>query len=186
MAKLIAYNFITLDGYYKGIKEDISWHMHGKEESEYSEEMLALDNVLVFGRKTFEFMASFWPTPFAAEMYPKVAEGMNKAEKILITRNPQEEVGWKNTTTVTGDVVTQIRKLKAASAKDFTILGSGSIINLFTEYNLIDEYQIMIDPVAIGSGTSIFSGIKSPLPLKLKRVRTFKSGVVLLCYHGSN
>jgi dihydrofolate reductase len=68
MAKIIAYNFITLDGYYKGPNEDISWHKHGKEESAYSEEMLALDNVLIFGRKTFENMASFWPTSFASEM----------------------------------------------------------------------------------------------------------------------
>jgi dihydrofolate reductase len=111
---------------------------------------------------------------------------MNKADKIMITRNPQAQVNWQNSRIITGDVVAQIKKLKNSSEKDMAILGSGSIINLFTENNLIDEYQIMIDPVAIGSGTSVFSGIRAPLTLKLNRVRTFKSGVVLLYYHGTN
>src|SRR5512145_3091428 len=77
MGKLIAYNFVTLNGFYKGDNEDISWHRHGAEESKYSEDMLAMDNILLFGRKTYEQMAGFWPTDAARELFPKVAAGMN-------------------------------------------------------------------------------------------------------------
>ena len=63
-----------------------------------------------------------------------------------------------------------------------TILGSGAIINLFTDYNLIDEYQFMIDPVAIPNGTSVFKNIKQKLDLRLTGSKVFNSGVVLLNY----
>jgi dihydrofolate reductase len=181
MRKLTVFNFITLNGFYKGLNEDIGWHKHGGEEAEYSEEMLALNNVLLFGRKTYENMVSFWPTPMAKELFPKVAEGMNKAEKIVFSTT-LSEVPWKNTMVMNGDIVEKVRQLKQSSGNDLTILGSGSIINLFTDNKLIDEYQIMLDPIAIGEGNSIFSGIKHHLDLKLTETRAFKSGVVLLIY----
>lgn len=186
MARLIAYNFLSLNGYYKGVEEDISWHTHGNEESKYSEEMLARDNILVFGRKTYEHMASFWPTPFASDMFPVVAKGMNNSEKLVITTNPQFDSSWSNSRVVIGDVVGKMKELKLNSPKDMAILGSGSIISLFSDHRLIDEYQIMVDPVAIVSGTPIFYGIKNNLNLKFAGFRTFKSGVVLLNYNLNN
>lgn len=66
--------------------------------------------------------------------------------------------------------------------KDMTILGSGSIVSLFAEHGLIDEYQFMIDPIAIGDGTPIFKGISHQLDLKLTDTKIFKSGAVLLSY----
>lgn len=186
MAKLVAYNFITLNGYYKGLNEDIGWHKHGAEESKYSEEMLALGNILVFGRKTYEHMAGFWPMPFARDMFPVVAKGMNSSEKLVITTNQHFEATWNNSRVMWGDVVEKMRELKQTSSKDMAILGSGSIISLFSDHRLIDEYQIMIDPVAIVSGTPIFHGIKSNLNLKFTSSRIFKSGVVLLNYNLNN
>jgi dihydrofolate reductase len=72
--------------------------------------------------------------------------------------------------------------MKQLPGKDMTLLGSGSILTQFAEQGLIDEYQIMVDPVVLGDGTPIFKNIKHKLDLKLTRTRTFKSGVVLLCY----
>ena len=181
MGKIIAYNFTSLDGYYKAPDEDISWHRHGKEEEKYSEEMLANNNILLFGRKTYEHMAAFWPTPDAKEMFPKVASGMNIAEKVVFS-NSLNETYWTNSRIQNGDIVEKMIELKQSETRNFAILGSGSIINLFTDHDLIDEYQFMIDPVAIGNGVSIFSGIGKILNLKLAGVRTFKSGVVLLTY----
>ncbi len=66
--------------------------------------------------------------------------------------------------------------------KDMTLLGSGSIVTQFAEQGLIDEYQIMVDPVVLDDGTPIFKGIRHKLDRKLTSTRTFKSGVVLLCY----
>src|SRR5690606_36751457 len=83
MAKLNVYNFITLNGYYKGRNEDISWHRHGKEEADFSREGLGTENILVFGRVTYQMMAGFWPTPAAMEQLPDIAKSMNDAEKIV-------------------------------------------------------------------------------------------------------
>jgi dihydrofolate reductase len=182
MRKLTAYNFLTLNGFFKGPHEDISWHTHGEEEAKYSEESLAQDdNILLFGRKTYEMMASFWPTLQAKQLLPKVAEGMNKAEKIVFSESPFEPE-WENTQVISGDIVEKIREIKKSPGKDMTILGSGTIINMFTDYGLIDEYQFMIDSVAIPDGTPVFKNIKQKLDLRLTGSKVFNSGVMLLNY----
>lgn len=182
MRKLSAYNFLTLNGFFKGPNEDTNWHTHGEEEAKYSEEALGEDeNILLFGRKTYEMMASFWPTPQAKALFPKVAEGMNRAEKIVFSRSPFEPK-WENTHVISGDIVEKIREIKESPGKNMIILGSGAIISLFTDHGIVDEYQFMIDPVAIPSGTPVFNNIKQNLNLRLTRSKVFDSGVVLLNY----
>ncbi|HTB51479.1 MAG TPA: dihydrofolate reductase family protein [Ferruginibacter sp.] len=180
MSKITVFNFTTLNGYYKGAKEDISWHKHGKEENKYAEKALQSGNTLLFGRVTYQMMESFWPTPMASEMDPVVAKGMNESNKIVFSTT-LKKVTWKNTTLVKTDLVTEVKKLKKLP-QDITILGSGSIITQLAEHGLIDEYQVMIDPVALGKGEPMFKGLKHPLNLKLIDSKIFKSGVVLLCY----
>jgi dihydrofolate reductase len=80
------------------------------------------------------------------------------------------------------NIVEEIRKMKDMPGKDMTVLGSGSIVTQFAEQDLIDEYQIMMDPVVLDDGTPLFKGIKHRLNLKLTMTRSFRSGVVLLCY----
>ena len=181
MAKLNVFNFITLNGFYKGVNNDIGWHQHGGEESEFSKEGAQSDSILLFGRVTYEMMYSFWPTPMAKESMPEVADGMNKSEKIVFS-NTLKKAKWNNTRIINSHAVEEIKKLKKTSKKDITILGSGSIVTLCAEHGLIDTYQIMLDPVAIGKGTPMFSGMKRQLDLNLVSVKKFKSGVVLLNY----
>lgn len=181
MGKLSVFNFVTLNGYFKGPKEDISWHRHGGEEAEFSENSLNSGNTLLFGRKTYEMMESFWTSQMASENFPVVAKGMNKSEKIVFSTT-LKKAEWSNTKLVKKNIVKEIKKMKKIPGKNLTILGSGSILTQFAEQGLIDEYQIMVDPVVIPKGTSIFKGIQSTLSLKLTSTRTFKSGVVLLCY----
>jgi dihydrofolate reductase len=182
MRKLFVFNFITLNGFYKGDRDDISWHRHGVEESEYAAQSMKGDGaVLLFGRVTYQQMVGYWPTAEAKKNSPEVASGMNKAEKIVFS-NTLKSATWENTKLVKGDIVAEIKKLKQTPGKDLTILGSGSIVSLFAENGLIDQYQIMLDPVAIGAGTPIFHNIEKKLDLKLTGTHTFRSGVVLLNY----
>jgi dihydrofolate reductase len=180
MAKLNVFNFITLNGFYKGPNGDISWHPHGEEEADYSKEALQSNNMLLFGRVTYEMMASYWPTPDAINNNPIVAEGMNQAEKIVFSRTSKKAT-WNNTRLVKDNMVEEIQQLKQGG-KNMTLLGSGSILTQLAEQGLIDEYQFMVDPVAIAAGTPLFSGIQHQLDLALTNTRIFKSGVVLLCY----
>ncbi len=181
MRKLSVFNFITINGFYKGVKEDITWHRHGGEEAMFAAEGANSRSTLLFGRVTYDMMASYWPTPMAMDNMPEVAKGMNESEKIVFSKTLKSAT-WSNTRIISGEIVEEMKKLKKGSGPDFTILGSGTIVSQFAEHDLIDDYQLMIDPVALGSGTSIFHGLANKLDLKLKESRVFKSGVVLLWY----
>ena len=181
MGKLSVFNFISLNGFYKGLNEDISWHRHGAEESDFASDGAKSQGILLFGRVTYEMMVSFWPTPDAIKNIPEVAEGMNKAKKIVFSTT-LEKPEWNNTQLIKGNLIEEIKKLKLIQDENMTILGSGSIVRQCADQGLIDDYQIMIDPVAIGEGTPLFKGISNKLDLKLISTKTFKSGVVLLNY----
>jgi dihydrofolate reductase len=182
MGKLIVYNFVTLNGYFKGPNDDISWAKNGsKEEQEFAAGNLKSESTLLFGRVTYEMMAGYWPTAAAQKNDPAVAEGMNKAEKIVFSRT-LKKVEWNNTRIVKDNIGEEIKKMKQMPRKDMTLLGSGSIVTQFAELGLIDEYQIMVHPVIIGNGTPILKDIKQKLNLKLTSTKTFKNGIVLLCY----
>jgi dihydrofolate reductase len=181
MGKLTVFNFVTLDGYFKGLNEDISWHRHDVEENEYAAGMLHSGDTLLFGRVTYDLMASYWPTPAAIQNDPVVAERMNAAEKIVFSRT-LEKVEWNNTRLVKEAVGEELTSMKQMPGKNMTLLGSGSILTQFAQQGLIDEFQIMLDPVALGVGTPIFKGIQHRQHLKLVTTRAFKNGVVLLCY----
>lgn len=180
MAQLSVFNFVTLNGFYKGSNEDISWHRHGAEESEYAAEGAQSESILLFGRITYQMMASYWPTPQARRDLPAVAEGMNKSQKIVFSRT-LKKAEWDNTKLIKDNLVEEVKKLKKGR-NDITILGSGSIVTQLAEAGLIDMYQIMVDPIALGAGTPMFGGMKKKLDLKLTSSRVFKSGVVLLIY----
>jgi dihydrofolate reductase len=182
MNKITSFTFITLNGFYKGQNEDTSWHPHGGEAAEYANKASDADNILLFGRKTYEMMESFWPSSMAAELFPIVAENMNKAQKIVCS-NTLKKAEWKNTTIIKGDIVEQIKQLSKKDKKPITILGSGSLLTQLSDAGLIDQYIIMLDPIALGKGTSIFEGIQSNLELKLVSSQVFKKdGIVLLIY----
>ena len=132
MRKLIVFNLVTLDGYFTGEGGDISWHSVDAEFNEVAEEKSNAGNTLLFGRLTYELMAGYWPTPEAIRNDPVVAEGMNKAEKIVFSRT-LEKAEWNNTRLVRTDMIAEVRKLKQQSGHDLTVLGSGSIVSQLTQ-----------------------------------------------------
>lgn len=179
MGKLSTFTFISLDGYFKGSNGGTDWHHHDREDEQYSEESLQSGSILLFGRTTYEMMAAFWPSPEAKAMFPIVAEGMNSAKKLVISstlKSPE----WRNTEVLNKNWIDKIGSLKKES--DITLLGSGSILTQLVDANLVDQFQLMIDPVVLGNGTSIFKGISSQLDLQLTSSKTFKNGKLLLNY----
>ncbi|MCI0541337.1 MAG: dihydrofolate reductase family protein [Verrucomicrobiales bacterium] len=136
---------------------------------------------LVFGRITYEMMAGFWPTPFAIQNMPVVAERMNNLPKVVFSRT-LTKASWNNTKLVKGDIAAAIRKMKKASGADMVILGSGSIVSQLAQVGLIDEYHVVVNPIVLGKGKTLFEGINGKLPLKLTKTRAFSNGNILLCY----
>ena len=181
MRKLTVFNLVTLDGYFAGQGGDISWHNVDEEFQELANAASNSGNTLLFGRVTYELMASYWPTPEAIKNDPIVAQGMNSATKIVFSRT-LNKVDWNNTRLVKNGMLSEIRKLKQESGKDLTVLGSGSIVSQLAQERLIDEYQILLNPVVIGKGKTMFEGVKDRFSLKLTKTRAFGNGNVLLSY----
>jgi dihydrofolate reductase len=184
MRKLSVFNHVTLDGYFVGANGDMSWaHKDSgdKEWSAFVAENAGGGGVLVFGRVTYQMMASYWPTPVAKQNDPAVAERMNGLPKVVFSRT-LDKVSWSNTTLFKSGLAAEIRKLKAQSGPDLVILGSGTIVAQLAPEGLIDEYQIVLNPIALGTGRTLFEGVKHKVALKLNKTRTFKNGNILLSY----
>ena len=181
MRKLSVFNFLTLDGYCAGKDGDITWHNVDKEFQEYAEKNSNSGNTLLFGRVTYELMASYWPSPDALKNDPIVAHGMNTSTKIVFSRT-LDKADWANTRLVKDNMLGEVRNLKLQNGKDLTILGSGTIVAQLAQAGLIDEYQIMLNPVALGKGKTMFEGIANRLTLKLLETHSFRNGNVLLHY----
>lgn len=184
MQKLIVFNNVTLDGYFVDRNGDMSWAHHGGDDAEFNSfvaENASGGGRLLFGRITYELMAGYWPTPGAIQNYPAVAEGMNRMEKVVFSRT-LDTASWNNTKLVKSDIASEVRKMKREPGQGMTILGSGSIVAQLAPEGLIDEYQVVVNPVVLGEGRTMFEGVKSKLALKLTKSRTFSNGKVYLCY----
>jgi dihydrofolate reductase len=185
MRKLIVFNNVSLDGYFVDAKGDMSWaHSQDPEWNAFTRDNARGACEMIFGRITYEMMASFWPTPQAMQMMPEVARGMNDSPKIVFSKTLQKAT-WNNTRLLKGDPVAEVQKLKSEPGPGMVIFGSGTIITQLAQRGLIDEFQIAICPIVLGKGRTMFEGIKDKLQLKHTSTRTFCNGNVFLCYQPS-
>ncbi len=181
MKKLIMFNMISLDGFFEGPNKDITWHVVDEEFNQFSIEQIKSVETILFGRLTYELMAGFWPSPTALAEDPIVANLMNSHPKIVFS-NTLHKAEWNNTRLVSGDSSQEVKRLKMLPGKDLMIFGSGELVSSLTRDRLIDEYRLMVNPVVLGNGRLMFSGLEEKLPLRLLSSRIFKSGNVLLSY----
>ncbi len=182
MRRLVVFNQVTLDGYMADAHGDMSWaHKDDPEWNAFAAQNASAGGLLLFGRITYELMASYWPTPAALTHAPTMAEGMNRMQKVVFSRT-LKQVSWQNTTLVKGDIVAAVRRMKTEAGPGMAILGSGSIVSQFTQAGLIDEYQIVVNPIVLGRGKTMFEGITAKVSLQLTKTRAFGNGNVLLCY----
>lgn len=182
MRKLVVFNNVSLDGYFVDARGDMSWaHRHDAEWNAFTSENASGGAELVFGRVTYDMMAGFWTTAAARETLPAVAERMNGLPKVVFSRT-LDEAAWRNTRLVRGDLAAATKALKEEAGPDMVVLGSGSIVAQLTDARLIDEYQVVLCPVVLGGGRTMFEGVKEKVDLALKRTRAFGNGNVVLWY----
>ena len=182
MRTLAVFNHVSLDGYFADVNGDMSWAHHGSQDPEW--DAFVNDNArgggtLLFGRITYQLMASFWPSPLAAASMPLVAERMNQVPKVVFSRT-LDSASWANTRLVKGDLPAEIRRMKLEPGDGLVILGSGTIVSQLAQEGLIDEYQIVVNPIALGGGRTLFEGLTTRLPLRRTAMRGFANGKVLL------
>ena len=184
MQNLIVFNHISLDGYFTDKNGDMSWAHHGAQDPEW--DAFVTDNAkgggtLVFGRITYDLMASFWPTPAAVQTMPAVAERMNNLPKVVFSRT-LDRAAWQNTALVGGDIAAAVRKMKSEPGRGMAIFGSGTIVSQLAQEGLIDEYQVVVNPLVLGGGRTMFEGVGKPLSLRLASSRAFTNGKIFLRY----
>lgn len=170
---------ISLDGYFEGSKHDLSWHNVDAEFVRFAIEQLDATDTLIFGRRTYEMMASFWSTEHALTADPETAERMNAKEKFVVSRS-LDKPSWNNTTAVTAGLTDAIVEMKKSTGQDIAVLGSSNLCVSLLRNRTLDELRLMINPQIIGHGTPLFDGLKESLAFDRTNIRTFESGNVLL------
>ena len=170
---------ISLDGYFEGPGNDLSGFT--MENEAFSRDGNHEMDTLLLGRKTYDMMASFWPTPQAAEMMPEVAKYMNETRKVVASHRDFAP-DWQNTRGISGDVMEQVRQLKAEPGKAIGIFGSNTLCVSLIQAGLLDEMQILVNPVLLGAGTPLFEGLGEKIPFTLTNTHPFQTGSVLLTY----
>jgi dihydrofolate reductase len=179
--KIFAFIMTTLDGYYEGPNQEFDFWVVDEEFNRFALEQLDEVDTLLFGRVTYQGMAAYWPTPAAEQDDPRVAARMNGLSKIVVSRT-LDKANWVNTQLMTGDVVTELTTLKEQPGKDIAILGSSDLTASLLQTGLLDEVRIMVNPVVLGAGKSVFRTAGERAALKLLKSTRFTSGNVLLYY----
>lgn len=187
MRKIIVTMWVSLDGFIAGPNGEMDWVGEFFDEAmgKYEDDLVSAADTLLLGRVTYESFAGSWPhvpdNPSVSEGEKEYARKLNAMRKIVFSRT-LSIVEWNNSTLRNEPVPEEIEQLKQEPGKDIVIYGSASIVQALTNLGLIDEYQVLIHPVILGSGKPLFQGLKEKRNLKLIDTKTFPTGVVLLQY----
>ena len=179
MRKIIAAINMTLDGFcdHTALIADDEIHQH------YNE-LLRNADTLIYGRITYQLMESYWPTvvknPTGNKPMDEFAVIIHNISKIVFSHT-LKNVEWKNAKLAKGGIKEEVLELKQQEGKDI-LVGSPSLIVTLTKLNLIDEYQLCVHPVILGSGLPLFKSITDRIILKLLKTKTFSSGQIILYY----
>jgi dihydrofolate reductase len=181
MRKIFAFIMTTLDGYYEGPNQEFDFWVVDEEFNRFAVEQLDEADALLFGRVTYEGMAAYWPTPAGEQDDPRLAARMNGLPKVVVSRS-LDKAEWANTRLIKDDVTEELTKLKQQPGKDIAILGSSDLTVSLLRMGLVDEVRIMVNPVVLGAGKSVFRTAGERIGLKLLKSRHFNSGNILLYY----
>ena len=183
MRKVIYAMSVSLDGFIEAANGDLSWSYPDEELHSHFNAQEAMIGVHLYGRGLYENMAAYWPTadqnPSAPGVEIEYARIWKDMEKIVFSKT-LKQVGW-NSRLVSGNIAEEVNRLKAQPGKDMSVGGAG-LAATFMQLGLIDEYQIIVNPVVLGGGRTMFEGIREMLHMELIKSRTFANGNVLLCY----
>jgi dihydrofolate reductase len=172
---------VTLDGYYEGPDGEFDWPNVDDEFNEFAISQMNDIDTLLFGRATYEGMASYWPTPAAGDDDPAIADRMNTIPKVVFS-STLGTADWQNTRLVKEGVAEAITELKEQPGRDLALFGSPTLTASLIEQGLVDELRVMVQPILLGAGKSLFAALSRRVQVELQRTTVFHSGNVLLTY----
>ena len=176
---------MTLDGYIEGSLHELDWVIADDELHDFYTDLLNSADLIIYGRVTYQLMQSYWPKaasdPNTSTAMLRFANALNPMRKIVLSKTMQD-AGW-NTQIMRSLVPSEIEQLKAESGPDILLGGGALLAQQFMRYGLIDEYQLVVMPVAIGRGKALFKDVNNLPRMSLQSSRELKSGAVVLYYH---
>jgi dihydrofolate reductase len=185
MRKLVLFMHVSLDGFAADANSGLGWISYDSELQQYADGIVATVGSPVYGRLTYELMAGYWPAvlddPDESEHSKAHAQWVDNAAKIVFSKT-MKKADWNNTIVINDNIAEEINKLKQQSGKDLVIFGSPGLAHSFMELDLIDEYQLTLNPVLLGTGIPAFQHIKNKTNLKLVKSTALNNGVVGLHY----
>jgi len=177
MRRLIVSNVMSLDGFFEGPNHEFNWFTPDEEFFAYAREMLRSVDTILFGRRTYEHMANYWPSAPRDE----IADAMNSLPKVVFS-STLENAAWNNTRLIRGNISEEVTKLKSMPGKDMVILGGAMLASYLLEEGLIDEYRVVLAPLLLGKGNPLFKNLRQTIQLKLQKTRLLRSGVIVVYY----
>lgn len=185
MRKIILFMHISLDGFVAGPNGETDWMKHDSEAQAYVQRLHGRTDAALFGRVTYNEMASYWPTvlsnPASSQADRNHAEWQKTAQKIVVSKT-LKHADWENTLIISGNLTEEVNKLKAQTGKDIWLMGSPTLGQSLIALDLIDEYLLNMSPVILGQGKPLFANIDHQINLELVESHSYKSGAVNLVY----
>jgi dihydrofolate reductase len=190
MRKLTVVEFVTLDGVMQSLgspdEDRDDGFAHGGWSAPYGDEVLgraageglAATTAYLFGRKTYQKMAAYWP---AVPDTNAIAAHLNATPKFVVTRT-LASLEWAGSNVLGGDVVASVSDLKQHGDGTVTVLGSGVLVQTLIEHEIVDEYRLFVHPLVLGTGKRLFRQTPRPIPLRLAGCTATTTGVLLLKY----
>jgi len=183
MRKVIYSMSVSLDGFIETPNRELDWVIVDEELHNFFNDQAREMGAFLYGRRLYEVMVAYWPTadtnPSAPAYEVEFARIWKDKPKIVFSKT-LDKVEW-NSRLVRDNIAEEITKLKAQPGKDLG-LGGPTIASTFMQLGLIDEYQLIVNPVVLGGGTPFFPALLNPINVRLVETRTFGAGVVLLRY----
>jgi dihydrofolate reductase len=179
MRKIIAAEFLSVDGVMEAADQ---WHFpYVTEEMGAAQfQLMAETDTMLLGRRTYQEFAAAWPGRTSADFGP-LADFMNKTPKLVVSTT-LKEVTWENSRLLAGDLAQEVTRLKQQAGKAIFVPGSATLVKSLLGENLLDELQLLVDPVLVGRGRRLYESENGQVPLKLIGCHTFANGVLSLTY----
>jgi dihydrofolate reductase len=184
LGRIVVTEFVSLDGVVEdpGGAEDFKYggwsfeFSRGDEGDNFKLEETRESEALLLGRVTYEGFADSWPSRTG-----EFADKFNNMPKYVVS-STLGEPEWNNTTVLKGDPVDAVAALKRDVHGNLVVHGSAQLVQLLLEHDLVDEIRLMMFPVVLGAGKTLFGSTSDKKPLRLIESRTVGDGVAILIY----
>lgn len=185
MRNLVFFMHTSLDGFVAGLKGEMDWIKVDDEIFDFVPTVTGKADTALYGRVTYEMMQNYWPDagnqPNASKHDKEHSAWYNWVPKVVLSRTMSEK-GLDNTIVISDHLADNINKIKNRDGKNILIFGSPSASNSLLSQGLIDEFWLFVNPIILGKGIPLFTGVTETIKLSLIETKTFSCGVIALHY----